>query len=96
VGDIDSAAADELSAALGAAIEDPDRPALVIVDLTEANLLDSRSMGVLADSQARLRATQGRLAIVGARPEVHRLFVMIGLEQTFEFFATADAAAQAS
>lgn len=91
-GDVDAGAAAELSAALATAADGVNASTVVIVDLTEANFLDSRSMGVLAEWQARIRAAGGRLAITGARPEVHRLFTMIGLEQTFEFFASIAAA----
>jgi anti-sigma B factor antagonist len=90
IGDVDAAAADELNGALSASAEGPEPAELVIVDLTETNLLDSRSIGILADWRARIRARGGTFAIAGARPEVRRLFTMIGLEQTFDFFATAD------
>lgn len=89
-GDIDAAAAADLSAAFTTATEGPERPALVIVDLSKAIFLDSRSMGVLSDWQIRIRAWGGSLRIVGARAEVMRLFRMIGLEQTFEFADSVD------
>jgi anti-anti-sigma factor len=91
-GDVDSGAADDLGAALASAVAAAEPTALVVVDLSGANFLDSRSIGILAEWQARVRASRGRLAIVGARPEVVRLFTMIGLEQSFEFFATRDQA----
>jgi anti-anti-sigma factor len=86
-GDIDSAAAETLTAALESAAGIGETEALVVVDLAGANFLDSRSIGILADWQARMRASAGRLALAGARPEVVRLFEMIGLDQTFEFYA---------
>jgi anti-anti-sigma factor len=88
VGDVDSAATDDLSAALASVIDSAQASALVVVELSQANFLDSRSIGVLADCQTRLRASGGRMAIAGARPEVLRLFTLIGLEATFEFFGT--------
>jgi anti-anti-sigma factor len=91
-GDIDSTASDDLIAALEVAAGGDESAALVVIDLSEANFVDSRCMGILADWQARIRAAGGRLAIVGARPQVVRLFTMIGLEQAFEFFPTVDAA----
>jgi anti-anti-sigma regulatory factor len=42
-----------------------------------------------------MRAAGGRLALTGTRPEVARLFEMIGLDQTFEFYPDV-AAARAS
>jgi anti-anti-sigma factor len=56
-GDIDSAAADPLEAALASTIAGSDQTPCVIVDLSGANFLDSRSIGILADWHARLRAT---------------------------------------
>lgn len=91
-GDIDAGAADDLSAALGTVTKGPKPPDLVIVDLSGAHFLDSRSMGVLADWQTRVRVAGGRLKILGARPEVVRLFTMIGLEQAFEFVASVEEA----
>jgi anti-sigma B factor antagonist len=85
-GDIDAAASDGLDAALRAAIGGAEPHGLVIVDLADANFLDSRSIGLLAEWQARLRVAGGRLALVGTRPEVVRLFSMIGLEEAFDFF----------
>jgi anti-anti-sigma factor len=87
-GDIDSAATGDLNAALAAAIESAPATALVVIDLSQANFLDSRSIGLLAEWQARLRGSGGRMAITGARPEVLQLFTLIGLERTFEFFGT--------
>ncbi len=89
-GDIDAGAADTLSAALSTATKGSEPPELVIIELSGANFLDSRSMGVLADWQARIRASGGHLKIAGARPEVIRLFTMIGLEQAFEFVESVE------
>ena len=85
-GDIDSAASDTLEGALEAAAGVGEVNSPVIVDLSGTNFLDSRSIGILADWQARMRASGGRLALAGARPEVVRLFEMIGLDHAFEFY----------
>lgn len=91
-GDIDSAAADTLAATLASTTAGSDPTPRVIIDLSGANFLDSRSIGILAESRARIRASGGRLALAGARPEVVRLFELIGLEQAFDFFPTRQAA----
>jgi anti-sigma B factor antagonist len=92
IGDIDAAAADTLGSAFESATSPDERTLFVIVDLAGANFLDSRSIGTLATWQALIRATGGRVAITGTRPEVVRLFTLIGLEQTFEFFPSREAA----
>ena len=94
-GEIDAGAADDLNAAFAQAA-DEDGAAVILVELSDAELLDSRSIGVLADWQARIKVAGGRLGIVGARPEVRRLFTAIGLEETFEFFPSVAAAREAS
>jgi anti-sigma B factor antagonist len=91
-GDIDAAAVDQLASTLASAVGAGPPDGRVIVDLAGANFLDSRSIGVLADWQTRLRAAGGRLALVGTRPEVVRLFEMIGLAEAFEFYADVDQA----
>jgi anti-anti-sigma factor len=90
-GDIDAAASDQLASTLESAVGYHD-DVLVIVDLSDANYLDSRSIGILADRQARLRASGGRLALAGTRPEVVRLFELIGLAEAFEFHEGIDEA----
>lgn len=89
-GDIDSDAAESLAASLASASAGTNPNPGVIVDLSGANFLDSRSIGILADWQVHIRASGGRLALVGARPEVLSLFVLIGLEPTFEFFPSRE------
>ena len=94
-GDVDAAAADPLDAALAKASAIDSGQALVVVDLTAANFLDSRTIGILAGWQTRIRASGGRFALAGARPEVARLFELIGLGETFDFFPSVDAARDA-
>ncbi len=91
-GDIDATAAERLGETIERAVDGTQSSLVLVIDLAEASMLDSRSMGVLSDWQTRLRAKGGRLVIAGARPEVRRLFTMIGLEQTFDFFPSVDAA----
>ncbi len=91
-GDIDAAAADQLESTLASAAGAEAADPLVIVELSGANFLDSRCIGILADWQARMRASGGRLVLAGARPEVARLFEMIGLAEAFEFYAGVDQA----
>jgi len=68
----------------------------VIVDLSEASFVDSRTMGVLVDWAERLGQKGWRMPIVCSDPDMLRLFGMIGLRQTFDFFETREAAAAGS
>jgi anti-anti-sigma factor len=87
-GDADLMVAPELDRALGKVAEDRD---LAIVDLDGATLIDSRTIGVLADWAQTLRARGGDLAIVCSVPDVLRLFRTIGLEGSFSFYPTREA-----
>ena len=56
----------------------------VIVDLSQATFLDSPTIGVLVTWTERLRAGQGRLAIVCTNADILRVFRQIGLDQTLD------------
>ena len=64
----------------------------VAVDLDGATLLDSRMIGVLANAAERLKSEGRDLPIVCSDPNVLRLFSTLGLERTFDFFPTVEAA----
>ncbi len=87
-GDADLTSAPDLDRALTEVAADHD---LAIVDLNGATLIDSRTIGVLADWAQTLRARGGDLAIVCSVPDVLRLFRTIGLEGSFSFYATRGA-----
>lgn len=93
VGDADLTFAPAIDGALEAAAADHDR---VIINLEGATLIDSRTIGVLADWVERLRARGGDMPIVCAGPDILRLFRTIGLEGSFSFFPTPEAAAEAA
>lgn len=88
-GDADVNAAPAVEAAIAGAAETHDR---VIVDLNGATLIDSRTIGVLAGWASKLRSRGGDLPIVCETPDIVRLFRTIGLEHSFEFHATRQAA----
>jgi anti-sigma B factor antagonist len=79
--------------ALHAAIEEASRESdVVIIDLSGATLIDSRTIGVLASWVQKRRDDGARMPIVCAEPNIRRLFATIGLEGEFEFFASREAA----
>lgn len=88
-GDADLTSAPALDRALERVGADHDR---AIVDLDDATLIDSRTIGVLAGWSEKFRARGGELAIVCSVPDVLRLFRTIGLEGQFSFYATRAAA----
>ena len=88
-GDADLNSADLLRESLDNAAATGGR---VAVDLDGATLLDSRMIGVLANAAERLGAEGRELPIVCSDPNVLRLFTTIGLETTFDFFPSVEAA----
>jgi anti-sigma B factor antagonist len=88
-GDADLNSADELRGALDDAAA---RGGPVVIDLADATLLDSRTIGVLATAAKRLRDEGRAMPIACADENVLRLFSTIGLEAEFEFHPTVDAA----
>jgi anti-sigma B factor antagonist len=74
-GDADVRAAEELQIALSTAAE-----TTMTIDLSEAALIDSRTIAVLVDATERLRAGGGDLLVVCRDPNILRLFQRIGLD----------------
>jgi anti-anti-sigma factor len=87
-GDLDLTVAGDLDSALGQVAESTS----VVVDLSDATLVDSRAIGVLLAWSERLRARGERLAIVTSDPDILRLFTTIGLDREFDFHPTREAA----
>ena len=88
-GDADLNSADQLREALDDASA---RGGTVVVDLADATLLDSRTIGVLASAADRLRGEGRPLRVACADANVLRLFSTLGLEGEFDFHPTLDAA----
>ena len=87
-GDADVSSADDLDAAIREATGDGP----IVIDLSEATLIDSRTIGVLAGWQKTLRLTDGGLRLVADDPDLLRIFATIGLEREFEFHPSREAA----
>jgi len=67
----------------------------IIVDLTEASFVDSRTIGVLVSWAEQIEPRGWRMPLVCNDPSMLRVFGMIGLQGTFDFFESRDAAAAA-
>jgi anti-anti-sigma factor len=88
-GDADVSAAGELKRAIDEAAS-----SAVTVDLSEATLLDSRTIAVLVDCTARLRTDARDLIVLCAEPNILSLFRRIGLEDQLTIVASHEAAAE--
>lgn len=89
-GELDLASVDALRGVLARpeAQGDP-----LVFDLRDVTFIDSSGLSVIVASHQRLRASQGRFAVVVARPSaVQRLFELCGLTETLTITDDLDAA----
>jgi anti-sigma B factor antagonist len=69
-----------------------DRPDGVIVDLTGCSFLDSRGLGALIATRARLERPNRRLALVLSNPSLLRIVRITGFDELFEIHPSLGAA----
>ena len=79
-GELDLAAVDTLRTVLARPEAQADT---LVFDLRDVTFIDSSGLSVIVASHQRLRASQGRFAVVVSRPSaVQRLFELCGLTET--------------
>jgi anti-sigma B factor antagonist len=88
-GDVDHATAPALDQAVRDVLQTDDLR--LIVDLTSCRYIDSGGLAVFLYLVRRIRS-QGWLGVIGADPNLYRLFEIVGLTQEpgFRVFAGAD------
>jgi anti-sigma B factor antagonist len=87
MGEVDLATARALEQTLLGVTED--RTGEVIVDSTGCSLLDSRGLGALVATRARLERSNRRLALVLSNPSVLRIFQITGFDELFDIHPLA-------
>lgn len=90
-GDADLTAAADLDEMVIGAVANAER--LVTVDLSDATLIDSRTIAVLVEWTEKLSSTGGKLQIICADPNILRLLARIGLDRTLNVVASREEAA---
>ena len=60
----------------------------VIVDFTDTTFIDSTTLGVLVGGVKRLRANDGRLALVCSDRNITKIFEITGLDRVFAIHST--------
>ena len=78
--------ADELCKQLSTARGEP--AIAVVVDLSRATLVDSRTLGAMLEGMKRLRPQGGQLRVVVGRREVRRVFEITLLDRAFALHPT--------
>jgi anti-sigma B factor antagonist len=81
-GELDLAGAPELSTALTDAM---DAGRVLTVDLRELDFIDSSGLGVLVRFNNAAEAAGYEYSVVPGPPQVHRAFVLSGLDQALPF-----------
>ena len=64
----------------------------VIVDFSNTTFIDSTTLGVLVGGVKRLRAQDGRLALVCSDRNITKIFEITGLDRVFTIYPTRDEA----
>jgi anti-sigma B factor antagonist len=90
MGEVDRATAPALQQTLLSATGD--RAGEAIVDLTSCSFLDSRGLGVLVATRARLARSNRRLALVLPKQSVLRIFQITQFDELFEIYPSLRAA----
>lgn len=85
-GDLDLATAPQLKWMLVDALDEGHSQ--LVLDLSLATFMDSTALGVLVGVNRSLQA--GKLAIVGARAELLRIFELSGVDGAFAIYPTLD------
>jgi len=64
----------------------------VVVDFSDTTFIDSTTLGVLVGGVKRLRAQDGRLALVCSDRNIRKIFEITGLDRVFTIYPTRDEA----
>jgi anti-sigma B factor antagonist len=67
----------------------------VIVKLGQTTLIDSAGVGALVKALKHVKEVSGRFVLAELRPEIHRAFQLMNLNQVFDIYET-EALARAS
>ena len=76
-GDMDMANAPLLATALAPHLKEPEPP--VVLDLSGCPFIDSGGLNVLLDAALQLEAVGGWMGALGVRPNLMRVFQIVGL-----------------
>ena len=82
-GELDLSGIDALQDALDHAVEEASE--ILVVDLSETTFIDSTGLQALIRCERRATAAGLGLVLIGARPQVRRVFALAGLDTHFSF-----------
>ena len=88
---LDGAAVDAIGKELFELIDSQARRK-VLLDFSSVKFLSSSMLGVLIRMQKRAEAINGRVAILGLQPDLHKVFKITRLDKLFDFYDKEDEA----
>ncbi len=62
----------------------------IMLDFTRIRFLSSSMLGVMISMQKRAQAIKGRVAILGLKPDLHKVFKITRLDKLFDFYDKED------
>ncbi len=62
----------------------------IMLDFTSVRFLSSSMLGVLISMQKRAQAIDGRVVILGLKPDLHKVFKITRLDKLFDFYDKED------
>jgi anti-sigma B factor antagonist len=89
MGDLDLANAPEVRRAISTALGEGER--LIVIDLSEADFVDSSGLGALTWAQLRARAAGGDVRVAGAHDDVIRAIALANLDTVLSLDDNRDA-----
>jgi anti-sigma B factor antagonist len=92
-GSIDFDAAPRLKSSIRSRLDEGGRH--MVIDLSEADFIDSTAIGVLVATLKRLREEGGSLAVVCERANVRNIFEIVGLDDVIPLHRSRDDALRA-
>lgn len=93
-GELDLAAIASLDSALRSALATAGTGPLLVIDLSDVDVLQAVTLGVLLDARRRCRAADGSLVLVVSTPGVAATLAETGVESLFDVTAGLPAAVQ--
>lgn len=95
VGQLDESNVDDQARQIYDLIETFPQQAVLLFDMQELTYLNSKTIGYLTDWHLKMSEKQGKLALVGLRPNILDILNVVGLTQIVSNYESMEAAKQA-
>ncbi len=93
-GEIDLHVSPRIAASLGAMVAQ--KPAQLVVDLTQVSYIDSSGLAVLIEAMQNVAGYGGKFALAGLQESVRPIFEIARLDQVFRIYPDVDSALAAA